>query len=67
MSTGESDSSLYYCRREEWAALLICCNPSDLVERVPDAENDQLYRHIEAYSTFKKKKKKRSMQHGPHC
>lgn len=58
VNTGKSDSSLYDHRMEEWTVLSICSAPSDLAERVPSAENDDLiYTGIEAYSAVKKKKK----------
>lgn len=57
MNTGKSDSSLYDHRMEEWTVLSICSAHSDLAERVPSAENDDLiYTGIEAYSAVKKKK-----------
>lgn len=44
---------------EEWTLLSICSAPSDLAEKVPSAENDDLiYIGIETYSAVKKKKKK---------
>lgn len=43
---------------EEWTLLSICSAPSDLAEKVPSAENDDLiYIGIETYSAVKKKKK----------
>lgn len=57
VNTGKSDSSLYDHRMEEWTVLSICSAHSDLAERVPSAENDDLiYTGIEAYSAVKKKK-----------
>lgn len=42
---------------EEWTVLSICSAPSDLAEKVPSAENDDLiYIGIETYSAVKKKK-----------
>lgn len=55
--TGESNSPLYYCIREKLTVLLICCTPSDLLERVPGAENDQIHIGLEAYSALKKQKR----------
>lgn len=44
----------YLCiTAEESTMLFICCTPSDLVEGVPGAENDQIYIGIEAYSALK--------------
>lgn len=63
VNTGKSDSSLYDHRMEEWTVLSICSAHSDLAERVPSAENDDLiYTGIEAYSAVKKKKKKAAGQ-----
>lgn len=57
VSTGKSDSSLYYRRTEQWTVTSICSALSDLVERVPSAENELIYIGIEADSAVKKKKK----------
>ena len=58
VNTGKSDSSRYDHRMQEWTVLPICSAPSDLAERVPSVENDDLiYIGIEAYSAVKKKKK----------
>jgi len=37
--------------------VLSICSPSDLVEGVSSAENDEIYVSVEAYSALKKKKK----------
>lgn len=62
-NTGKSDSSLYDHRMEKWTVLSICSAPSDLAERVPSVENDDLiYIGIEAYSAVKNKTKKAAGQ-----